>query len=226
MNTANHRVKAEAKAESKAALPLASDSSGVALACELPADAGSDDRIWIPAGVSHRIRIADPAHRARLLAAIFDMEPDPDLRLVLLGAEVNALRMRERVALRTRLAFLPASGGLLSSLNAWENIILPLGIRHPKRLQGIAAEVHTLVTELGGAPETMLGKLPEEMTLLEKKITGFVRILLEAPDLVLVENFAPGLDSAERMRIPYFAATYHARHPLGTFVQLEDVLGV
>jgi ABC-type iron transport system FetAB ATPase subunit len=220
MNTANKSVKAEA------ALPQASDTSAVALACELPADAGSDGRIWIPAGVSHRIRIANPAHRARLLAAIFDMEPDRDLRLVLLGSEVNALRMEERIALRARVAFLPAVGGLLSHLNAWENIILPLGCRHPERLQGIAAEVHALLTGLGAAPERLLGKLPEEMTLLEKKIAGFVRILLEAPDLVLVENFAAGLDSAERMRIPYFATTYHASHPGGTFVQLEDVLGV
>ncbi len=208
-----------------AASPQPLETTGVGLACELPADSASDGRIWIPAGVSLRIRIADPAHRARLLAAIFDMEPDPDLKLVLLGAEVNALSMAERTALRARLAFLAAAGGLLSNLNAWENIILPLGCHHPERLQGIAAEVHALVTELGEAPQRLLGKLPEEMTLLEKKITGFVRILLEAPDLVLVENFAAGLDSAERMRIPYFASTYHARLPGGTFVQLEDVLG-
>ena len=219
MNTANQPVAANA------VLPRVLETSGVGLACELPADSDSDGRIWIPAGVSLRIRIANPAHKVRLLAAIFDMEPDPDLRLVLLGVEVNALSMEERIALRARLAFLAAAGGLLSNLNAWENIILPLGCHHPERLQGIAVEVYALVTELGGAPEMLLGKLPEEMTLLEKKITGFVRILLEAPDLVLVENFAPGLDSAERMRIPYFAATYHARHPLGTFVQLEDVLG-
>jgi len=219
MNAVNQPVAADA------VLPQALETSGVGLACELPADPGSDGRIWIPAGVSFRIRIADPAHRARLLAAIFDMEPDPDLKLVLLGAEVNALGMEERIALRARLAFLAAGGGLLSNLNAWENIILPLGCHHPERLPGIAQQVHALVTELGGAPEMLLGKLPEEMTLLEKKITGFVRILLEAPDLVLVENFAPGLDSTERMQIPYFAATYHARHPGGTFVQLEDVLG-
>ncbi len=219
MNTANQPVTADA------VLPQALETSGVGLACELPADSGSDGRIWIPAGVSFRIRIANPAHRARLLAAIFDMKPDPDLRLVLLGAEVNALGMKERIALRARLAFLAAAGGLLSNLNAWENIILPLGCHHPERLQGIAVEVHALITELGGAPATMLGKLPEEMTLLERKITGFARILLEAPELVLVEDFAPGLDSAERMRIPYFAATYLARHPGGTFVQLEDVLG-
>lgn len=219
MNTANQPVAAVA------ALPQVVETSGVGLACELPADSGSDSRIWIPTGVSLRIRIANPAHRARLLAAIFDMAPDPDLRLVLLGAEVNALSMAERIALRARLAFLAAAGGLLSNLNAWENIILPLGCHQPERLQGIAADVYALVTELGAAPERLLGKLPEEMTLLEKKITGFVRILLEAPDLVLVENFAAGLDSAERIRIPYFANTYFARHPGGTFVQLEDVLG-
>lgn len=219
MNTANQAVTADA------VLPQALETSGVGLACELPADSGSDGRIWIPAGVSFRIRIANPAHRARLLAAIFDMAPDPDLKLVLLGAEVNALGIKERIALRARLAFLAAAGGLLSNLNAWENIILPLGCHHPERLQGIAVEVHALITELGGAPATMLGKLPEEMTLLERKITGFARILLEAPELVVVEDFAPGLDSAERMRIPYFAATYQARHPGGTFVQLEDVLG-
>jgi len=206
-------------------LPQALETSGVGLACELPADSGSDGRIWIPTGVSLRIRIANPAHRARLLAAIFDMEPDPDLRLVLLGAEVNALSLEERTALRARLAFLASAGGLLSNLDAWENIILPLGCHHPERLQGIAVEVRALITELGAAPELLLAKLPEEMTPLERKITGFVRILLEAPDLVLVENFAAGLDSAERTRLSYFANTYHARHPGGTFVQLEDVLG-
>jgi ABC-type transporter Mla maintaining outer membrane lipid asymmetry ATPase subunit MlaF len=218
MNTANQSMTANA------VLPRALETSGVGLACELPADSGSDGRIWIPEGASLRIRIANPAHRARLLAAIFDMEPDPDLKLVLLGAEVNALSIEERIALRARLAFLAATGGLLSNLNAWENIILPLGCHHPDLLPGIAGDVHALVTELGEMPETLLGKLPEKMTLLEKKITGFVRILLEAPDLVLVDNFAPGLDSAERMRIPYFAATYQARRPGGTFVQLEDVL--
>lgn len=216
MNTASPPV---------AALPQVVETSGVGLSCELPADSISDGRIWIPAGVSLRIRIANPAHRARLLAAIFDMAPDPDLRLVLLGAEVSALSMVQRIALRARVAFLAASGGLLSNLNAWENIILPLGCHHPERLHGIAADVHGLATELGAAPEGLLRKLPEEMTLLEKKITGFVRILLEAPDLVLVESFAAGLDSAERIRIPYFANTYLARNPGGTFVQLEDVLG-
>lgn len=212
-------------AESGAATPPAADTAGVALACELPADSGSDGRIWIPAGISHRIRIADPAHRARLLAALFDMQPDPDLKLVVLGAEVSALGAAEKSALRTRLAFLPAAGGLLSHLNAWENMILPLGCHQPQRLRGSAAQVHALLAGLGAVPAVLLGKLPEDMTLLDKKIVGFVRILLEAPDLVLVENFSAGLDSAARMRIPYFAATYHASHPGGTFVQLEDVLG-
>lgn len=199
--------------------------TAVALACDLPEESGSTERIWIPAGVSHRIRIADPAHRARLLAALFDMKPDPELKLVLLGADVHGLPRRQQLALRARLAYLPATGGLLSCLDAWENIILPLGFRDPRRVPEVAGEVYALLTGLGMVPQALLGKLPEEMTLLERKTTGFARILLESPDLVLVENFAFGLDSVERLRIPYFAATYQARHPGGTFVQLEDVLG-
>jgi ABC-type iron transport system FetAB ATPase subunit len=219
MNTVNLTL--EAKADT---LQRQSEFSGVALACNLPADQGSEEQIWIPAGISHRIRIANPGHRRRLLTAIFDMEPDRELRLVLLGDEVDALRLPERIALRARLAFLPAAGGLLSNLNAWENIVLPLGFRPRENPRGIAGEVHTLLKGLGAVPEALLGKLPEEMTLLEKKIAGFTRILLESPDLVLVENFASGLDSTERARLPYFAGTYHANHPGGTFVQLEDVL--
>jgi ABC-type ATPase involved in cell division len=215
---------AERLSESAAGSPAIAEAAGVALACELPADSGSDGRIWIPAGISYRIRIANPAHRARLLAAIFEMKPDRELRLVLLGEEVSALRPAERIALRARIAFLPAAGGLLSHLNAWENVILPLGCHHPERLPGIAARVHALLAGLGAEPGALLRKLPEEMTLLEKKITGFVRILVEEPDLVLVENFGAGLDSAGRTRIPYFATTYQTGHPGGTFVQLEDVL--
>jgi hypothetical protein len=220
MNTANLPV----DAGSDSAPRPSSEFSGVALACDLPAGEGTEEQIWIPAGVSHRIRIANPVHRRRLLAAIFDMEPDRELRLVLLGVEVDSLRLPARIALRARLAFLPAAGGLLSNLNAWENIVLPLGFRPPKNPRGIAAQVHDLLKGLGVVPEALLCKLPEEMTLLEKKIAGFARILLESPDLVLVENFASGLDSAERARLPYFAGTYHEKHPGGTFVQMEDVL--
>ena len=140
---------------------------------------------------------------------------------MLLGAEIAGLRIAERAAIRSRVAFLPAAGGLLSSLNAWENIVLPIGFHDPKHLNGVAARVYALVAELRNEPRTLLSKLPERMTLYEKKLTGYVRILLERPDLILADDLEGGLNASDRSATEGFAAVYHAHCPGGTFVRLE-----
>jgi predicted ABC-type transport system involved in lysophospholipase L1 biosynthesis ATPase subunit len=192
----------------------------VALGYEPPEDRG-DGRIWIPKGGSHRVADLSDARKARLLTAVLDLKPELGARLVLLGLEVDGQGPAERAALRARVAFLPADGGLLSNLNAWENIVLPLGFHTPGRLRGVAREVSDLLKELGADPHTLLPKLPERMSVFEKKLTGYVRILLESPELVLVEDLRGGLDAAERAATAGFPPTYLARCPGGTLVELE-----
>jgi len=60
------------------------------------------------------------------------------------------------------------------------------------------------------------------MTLYEKKLAGYVRMLLEAPELVVAENLTGGLEHDERRRTAAFPAAYHAERPEGVFVQLDD----
>jgi len=192
----------------------------VALGYEPSAGRG-DGRIWIPKGGSHRVAGLSDTRKARLLSAVLDLKPEPGARLVLLGLEVDALGPAERAALRARVAFLPAGGGLLSNLNAWENIVLPLGFHTPGRLRGGAGEVSDLLGGLGADPHALLPKLPERMSAYEKKLAGYVRILLENPELVLVEDLGGGLDAAERAGAAGFFPVYQARCPGGTFVQLE-----
>ena len=193
----------------------------VALGYEPPADRG-EDRIWIPTGGSHRVAGLSDTRKASLLSAVLDLKPEPGARLVLLGLEVGSLDAAERAALRTRVAFLPASGGLISNLNAWENIVLPLGFHTPERLRGAAEEVDALLKGLGADANGLLAKLPERMSAYEKKLAGYVRILLENPEFVLVEDLLGGLDAADRAGAAGFLPTYQARCPGGTFVQLED----
>ena len=207
--------------ETRAAAPGVADVRGIALGYEPPAGDNGDGRLWIPAGGSHRV-VADRARTARLLAAILELKPERSARLVALGVEIGELRLAGRTALRARIAVLPAAGGLISHLNAWENIVLPLGFHHPERVRGSAAGVHTLLAGLGAEPRALLAKRPEVMTLYEKKLTGYVRILLEAPDLLLAVDLTGGLDAAERERAMGFAGVYHATCPGGTFVQFED----
>jgi hypothetical protein len=228
-------------AKSKAAAPGMADVRGIALGYEPPAGDDGECRLWIPVGGSHRI-VADRARTARLLDAVLDIRPEhrarkPRLhaadvrperraRLVVLEAEVGALDFAERTALRARIAFLPAAGGLISHLNAWENIVLPLGFHSPERLHGIAGCVQDLLAGLGTEPHALLAKLPEEMTLYEKKVAGCVRMMLEAPELVLAEDLTGGLEAFdERGRAAAgFAATYLAACAGGTFIQLENAL--
>jgi ABC-type transporter Mla maintaining outer membrane lipid asymmetry ATPase subunit MlaF len=193
--------------------------TGTALGYQAPGDSECD--AWVPAGGSHSVGGLADGEKARLLAAVLDFKVEKGARLVLLGTEVSGLASAGRATLRRRTSFLSAAGGLLSSLNAWENIVLPVGFHDPKLLKGIAATVYGLVSELRCDPRALLGKLPERMSLYEKKVTGFVRILLENPDLILADDLEGGLNAAERAATEGFAAVYHARCPGGTFVRLE-----
>jgi ABC-type transporter Mla maintaining outer membrane lipid asymmetry ATPase subunit MlaF len=193
---------------------------GVALGYEPPPGRG-EVRIWIPLGGSHRAGGLSGLQREKLVSAVLELIPEPEARLVLLGVDADDLRPAGRAALRDRIAYLPADGGLLSNLNAWENIVLPIEFHHPERLRGVSATVNELLRRLGADPHALLAKLPERMSLYEKKLTGYVRIALENPDLVLAEDPERGLDSAERAAAARFPEVYLARCPGGTFVQLE-----
>jgi len=198
----------------------AAGTRGVALGYEPPADGARDRRVWIAAGGCHRVDAPDETFRSRLISAALDFRAD-GARLVLLGAEVATLNPVERAALRARIGFLARNGGLISHLNGWENIALPVGYHDPGRLREIAPRAYALLEELGADPARLLPKLPEDMTPYEKKVAGYVRILLESPELVLVEDLNGGLEPGERARAAGFAAAYHAMCPLGTFVQIE-----
>ena len=197
-----------------------SPAEGVALGYEPRAGSG-EARIWIPIGGSHRAGGLGDAQRKRLVSAVLELRPEPEARLVLLGVDVDGLPPAARAALRDRIGFLPADGGLISNLNAWENVVLPIGFHRPDRMRAVAAQVNELLRTLGADPHALLAKLPEKMSLYEKKLTAYVRIMLESPDLMLVEEPQGGLDAGERAAAAQFPAVYLESCPGGTFVQLE-----
>jgi ABC-type transporter Mla maintaining outer membrane lipid asymmetry ATPase subunit MlaF len=160
-------------------------------------------------------------YKDELLAAMHELKPRKGARLVLFGTDVGGLRESERLRLMRRVGFVPADGGLMSNLNGWENISLPVAYHTPQKLEGVPAEVHALLDELGGVNDEVLAKLPEQMTLYEKRLAAYIRALLEDPELLVVENLAVGLGPTKRKRTGRFAEVYQARCPGGTFVQFD-----
>lgn len=198
--------------------------AGVALGYEPVAeDQRREGRVWIAAGGSHTVPAVSAAFKSALLSAALDLRPRRDVRVVVLGTEIDALPAKARAGLRAQVAFLPANGGLISNLNGWENIALPLGYHAPKRLPGLAPEVYAVLEQFGADARSLLARLPEEMTLYERKLAGYVRMRLGRPKLVLADDLAGGLDADERRRAAGFAAAYLADCPEGTFIQLQDV---
>jgi ABC-type lipoprotein export system ATPase subunit len=181
-------------------------------------DEESPERVWVDAPGSHCVSCA---YKEELLAALRELKPRPGARLVLLGAEVGALAQTERLALMRRVAFVPAGGGLMSNLNAWENISLPVAYHAPQQLGAALGEVRRLLADLGGVDDNLLAKLPEDMTLYERRLAAYIRALLEGPELLLVENLAGGLGPTKRKRAARFAEVYQERCPGGTFVQFD-----
>ena len=193
---------------------------GVALGYEPPAGRG-EGRVWVPQGGSHRAAGLSDAQRKRLVGAVLELRTEPGAKLVLLGVEVDGLAGAAREALRERVGFLPVDGGLISNLNAWENMVLPVAFHHPDRMRAVAESVNQLVRSLGGDTHGLLAKLPERMTPYEKKLAGYVRIMLERPDLVVSEESQSGLGPEERKAVARFPEVYLESRPGGTFVQLE-----
>ena len=194
----------------------------VILGYEAPADEEEPARVWIESQGTHRL---GTACKAELITAMQQLKPRKGARLVVLDHRVEELGEAERSALRARVGFVPAHGGLISNLNAWENISLPVGYHDPARLPRVPAQVHALLADLGGTDAEMLAKLPEHLTLYEKRLAAYIRALLEGPQLLVTENLAAGLGPTKRKRAARFAEAYHARCPGGTFVQLDDSRG-
>lgn len=183
------------------------------------ADGESAERIWLDAPGTHSVATL---RKNELVAAVLDLQPRSGARLFVLRTEVGALAEPERQALLARIGFVPADGGLISSLNGWENITLPVAYHAPQRIPELFDEVQELLEDLGGVDDSVLRKLPEEMTRYEKRLVAYVRALLEKPALLLVETAAAGLGPTKRRRTARFAEAYHARCAGGTYVQLEE----
>jgi ABC-type lipoprotein export system ATPase subunit len=192
------------------------------LAYEPAREGNSPQRVWLDSAGSHCVRCA---YKAELLAALYELKPRSGARLVLLGTDVARLPEPERLQLLRRVGFVPANGGLVSSLNAWENISLPIAYHAPRKLAAALAEVRELLAALGGVDDNLLAKLPEDMTLYERRLAAYIRALLERPELLVVETLNGGLGPTKRRRVARFPEVYHARCPGGTFVQFEEARG-
>jgi len=192
----------------------------LALAYEPPTGETTQEPLCIAAGGSHRV-LTQRGRATQLIDSVMSLCAHPGARLTILDQDVSSLTPACAAALRARIAVLPALGGLISYLNAWENITLPIGFNQPARLPHIGHTVLDLIAGFGLEPHAMLRKMPSELSPYERTVAAWVRVILESPDLVLGEPVAPAPPPG--LTAFGFYEAYHASHREGTFIQLEEI---
>ncbi|MDO8991360.1 MAG: hypothetical protein Q7U91_17175 [Sideroxyarcus sp.] len=114
----------------------------------------------------------------------------------------------------------PHNGGLVSNLRVWENIILPVQYHGIEVAGKLEDNVVQLLVQCGLEDEIavsgLLLKLPDQLTLYEKRLVGFVRAMLMSPELIIYDSMNEGLSRKELARVVKFDKVFRLYFPFRT----------
>ena len=198
--------------------------SALALRYDFNRDGRPPVSVALPAGATERLRLPDSEAKARLVGAVLATRCGPGEELELFGEPVRGLKRAQRARLHDRIGVLTQAMGLISNLNAWENISLPAAYHGTQPMARIAKTAKDALESLGADPQRFLARLPDEMDVFEKKLVAFLRLLAKEPPLAVIDGLGEGLSREQSARAARFEAEYRARQPEGTllFVDLAE----
>jgi phospholipid/cholesterol/gamma-HCH transport system ATP-binding protein len=164
--------------------------------------------------------------RAVKLLTLSDADTDLLLRLILgaqrpeggevfLFGELIGRTAEARVLeLLRRIGFVWRSGGFVSNLKVWENILLPLQYHGNPRPAEQEEEVADLLARLGLEADRLprfLQSLPGNLGTRDRRFISLVRAMLQEPELMVYVDVCEGLDGETAGRVLDLARWYHGR---------------
>ena len=175
----------------------------------------------VPQGAVTRVHVPDDDAKAHLMTAVLKARCEPGEELELFGESAAGLPRPRRERLRARVGAVSPIVGLITNLNAWENIALPAAYHGAPALEQVAMLAHEVLAAFGAEPRPFLARIPDELGMLERKMAAFVRSLVTAPELMVFDALEDGLSYAECRHAARFEAEYRARQPQGTVLYVD-----
>ena len=178
-------------------------------------------QISVPKGAVSHVHLPDDDAKAHFVTALLKARCEPGEELELFGEPAVAAAAKKRDKMRSRVGAVSPIVGLMSNLNAWENISLPASYHGAPPLPEVAELATDVLKALGTDPDYFFARLPEELGLLDRKIATFVRLLVAAPELLVLDALEDGLSYGECRQAARFEAEYRARQPNGTVLYVD-----
>jgi predicted ABC-type transport system involved in lysophospholipase L1 biosynthesis ATPase subunit len=135
---------------------------------------------------------------------------------------VATLATPARARLRRRVAALSPIVGLITNLNVWENVSLSAAYHGSPSLETVAALAHDVLSAFGYEAPKFLGRLPDELGPLERKLAALIRLLAAAPALAIADALEEGLSRADRPRAERIANELRTRLPQATLLFVDS----
>lgn len=165
----------------------------------------------LPAGSLGVIVTSRHDENAHLVRLMLGMSNPASGSVSLLGSDVGMLTDESLNSLRQHLAVVYSTGGLVSNLKVWENLLLPLeysSLCSPVEIEERGLAVLNRVGYSGRLMET-----PGRLSLYEKRLVGLARALLIDPRLIVCDAILAGLSREEQQRIVSTVLEFHHEEP-------------
>lgn len=177
--------------------------------------------LTVPQGQVTRVHLPDEDAKAHLVTAVLKARTQAEEELELFGRKAADMEPRERRQVRSRIGAVSPVVGLINNLNAWENISLPAAYHGTAALEDVAALAHEVISAFGGESESFLSCVPDELSMLDRKVAAFIRLLVSAPELMIFDALEEGLTHSECKRAARFETVYRAYQPAGTVLYVD-----
>src|SRR5438132_8882201 len=141
-------------------------------------------QVSVPKGTVTHVHLPDDDAKAHLVTAMLKARCEPGEELELFGEPAATLAATRREKLRLRVGAVSPIVGLMTNLNAWENIALPAAYHGAPPLEQVAMLAHEVLAAFGAQPRHFLARIPDELGMLERTMAAFVRSLVTAPELL------------------------------------------
>lgn len=128
-----------------------------------------------------------------------------------LGADPAGVSEKALNDLRKQVAVVYPSGGLVSNLKVWENLVLPLEYHSACTRSEIEAGGLAVLKRVGYSGGLM--ELPGHLSIYQKRLVGLARAMLTGPRLMIYNAILLGLRSEEKSAIIAAALEYHRENP-------------
>lgn len=116
-------------------------------------------------------------------------------------------------------------GGLIGNLNVWENLALPVYYHAHRIPADLEARVIELFGRCGMSDElevrSLLRKRPSALSMFERRLVGFVRAMLEEPELIVYDRIYDGFTPEEAERMARMETLFYLYYPFRTSVLLS-----